>query len=130
MISMNFILLNTRKLPQYFLALFFNTVSIYCLAQTPVVSCPSTFSDGHGVHKLDDVYAYDGPVCMKVSLVPEYKKNKEVWVLDTLMDPSVVCAYEKIPHYIVLNAKGAAYCERTTAPVQVKCMPKPFSANS
>ena len=123
MISMNFILLNNRKLPQYLLALFFNIVSIYCLAQTPVVSCPSTFSDGHGIHKLTEVMVYDGPVCMKASLVPEYKKNKEVWVLDTLRDPSVVCAYEKIPHYIVLNAKGAAYCEKTTAPVQVKCMP-------
>ena len=123
MISMNFIVLNNRKLPQYLLALFFNIVSIYCLAQTSVVSCPSTFSDGHGIHKLTEVMVYDGPVCMKASLVPEYKKNKEVWVLDTLMDPSVVCAYEKIPHYIVLNAKGAAYCERTTAPVQVKCMP-------
>ena len=123
MISMNFILLNNQKLPQYLLALFFNIVSINCLAQTSVVSCPSTFSDGHGIHKLTEVMVYDGPVCMKASLVPEYKKNKEVWVLNTLMDPSVVCAYEKIPHYIVLNAKGAAYCERTTAPVQVKCMP-------
>ena len=130
MISMNFILLNNRKLPQYLLALFFNIVSIYCLAQTPVVSCPSTFSDGHGIHKLTEVMVYDGPVCMKASLVPEYKINKEVWVLDTLRDPSVVCAYEKIPHYNVLNAKGAAYCERTTAPVQVKCMSLSFSANS
>ena len=106
------------------MALFFNIVSIYCLAQTPVVSCPSTFSDGHGIHKLTEVMVYDGPVCMKASLVPEYKKNKEVWVLDTLRDPSVVCAYEKIPHYIVLNAKEAAYCEKTKSPVQVKCMPK------
>ena len=124
MISMNFILLNTRKLPQYLLALFFNIVSIYCLAQTPVVSCPSTFSDGHGVHKLDDVYAYDGPVCMDVSLVPEYKKNKEVWDLDTLREPSLVCTYENTEHYVVINAKGAAYCEKTNAPVEVKCMPR------
>ena len=77
MISMNFILLNNRKLPQYLLALFFNIVSINCLAQTSVVSCPSSFSDAHGVHKLINVYAYDGPVCMKVSLVPEYKKTNK-----------------------------------------------------
>ena len=121
---MNFILLNNRKLPQYFLALFFNIVSINCLAQTPVVSCPSSFSDAHGVHKLDDVYAYDGPVCMKVSLVPEYKKNKQVWDLDALRDPSLVCTYENTEHYVVINAKGAAYCEKTNAPVEVKCMPR------
>ena len=121
---MNFILLNNRKLPQYLLALFFNIVSIYCLAQTPVVSCPSTFSDGHGVHKLDDVYAYDGPVCMDVSLVPESKKNKEIWDLDTLREPSLVCTYENTRHYVVLNAKEAAYCEKTKSPVEVKCMPK------
>ena len=124
MISMNFILLNNRKLPQYFLALFFNIVSIYCLAQTPVVSCPSSFSDAHGVHKLINVYAYDGPVCMKVSLVPEYKKNKEIWDLDALRDPSLVCTYENTEHYVVINAKGAAYCEKTKSPVEVKCMPR------
>ena len=124
MISMNFILLNNRKLPQYLLALFFNIVSIYCLAQTPVVSCPSSFSDAHGVHKLINVYAYDGPVCMKVSLVPEYKKNEEVWDLDALRDPSLVCTYENTEHYVVINAKGAAYCEKTNAPVEVKCMPR------
>ena len=121
---MNFILLNNRKLPQYLLALFFNIVSINCLAQTPVVSCPSSFSDAHGVHKLINVYAYDGPVCMKVSLVPEYKKNEEVWDLDALRDPSLVCTYENTEHYVVLNAKGAAYCEKTNAPVEVKCMPR------
>ena len=121
---MNFILLKNRKLPLYLLALFFNIVSIYCLAQTPVVSCPSTFSDGHGVHKLDDVYAYDGPVSMDVSLVPEYKKDKEVWDLDTLREPSLVCTYENTRHYVVLKAKGAAYCEKTKSPVEVKCMPR------
>ena len=121
---MNFILLNNRKLPQYLLALFFNIVSINCLAQTPVVSCPSTFSEGHVIHKLDDVYVYDGPVCMDVSLVPEYKKNKEVWDLDTLREPSLVCTYENTRHYVVLNAKEAAYCEKTKSPVEVKCMPK------
>ena len=124
MISMNFILLNNRKLPQYLLALFFNIVSINCLAQTPVVRCPSSFSDAHGVHKLINVYAYDGPVCMKVSLVPEYKKNKQVWDLDALRDPSLVCTYENTEHYVVINAKGAAYCEKTNAPVEVKCMPR------
>ena len=121
---MNFIRFNTRKLLQYLLALFFNIVSINCLAQTPVVSCPSTFSEGHVIHKLDDVYAYDGPVCMKVSLVPEYKKNKQVWDLDALRDPSLVCTYENTEHYVVINAKGAAYCEKTNAPVEVKCMPR------
>ena len=123
MISMNFILLNNWKLPQYFLALFFNIVSIYCLARTPVVSCPSTFSDGHGIHKLTEVMVYDGPVCMKASLVPEYKKNKQVWDLDTLMDPMLICTYENTEHYVVINAKGAAYCEKTNAPVELKCMP-------
>ena len=42
-----------------------------------VVACPSSFSDGHDVHKLIDVMVYDGPVCMDVSLVPEYKKIKK-----------------------------------------------------
>ena len=114
---------NNKEILALFISTLLGVVSINCYAQTPVVSCSPTFSDGHGIHKLTEVMVYDGPVCMKASLVPEYKKNKEVWVLDTLRDPSVVCAYEKIPHYIVLNAKGAAYCERTTAPVQVKCMP-------
>lgn len=123
MMGINFMLLNNQKNAILFSVYFLGLISFNCYAQTPVVSCPPTFSDGHGIHKLTEVMVYDGPVCMKASLVPEYKKNKEVWVLDTLRDPSVVCAYEKIPHYIVLNAKGAAYCERTMAPVQVKCMP-------
>ncbi|WP_370521139.1 STY0301 family protein [Snodgrassella sp. ESL0324] len=114
---------NSTEIVALFISLLLGVVSINCYAQTPVVSCPSSFSDAHGVHKLDDVYAYDGPVCMKVSLVPEYKKNKQVWDLDALRDPSLVCTYENTEHYVVINAKGAAYCERTTAPVQVKCMP-------
>ena len=115
---------NSKEILALFISLLLGVVSINCYAQTPVVSCPSSFSDAHGVHKLDDVYAYDGPVCMDVSLVPEYKKNKEVWDLDTLREPSLVCTYENTRHYIVLNAKEAAYCEKTKSPVQVKCMPK------
>ena len=65
---------NNKTLVTLFITLLLSIVSTNCYAQTPVVSCPLTFSDGHGVHKLIDVYAYDGPVCMKVSLVPEYKK--------------------------------------------------------
>ena len=115
---------NNKTLVTLFITLLLSIVSTNCYAQTPVVSCPLTFSDGHGVHKLIDVYAYDGPVCMKVSLVPEYKKNKQVWDLDALRDPSLVCTYENTEHYVVINAKGAAYCEKTNAPVvEVKCMP-------
>ena len=118
-------LLNKQKNAILFSIYFLGLISFNCYAQTPVVSCPSTFSDGHGVHKLDDVYVYDGPVCMDVSLVPEYKKNKEVWDLDTLREPSLVCTYENTRHYVVINAKEAAYCEKTNAPVvEVKCMPK------
>ena len=114
---------NNKTLVTLFITLLLSILSINYYAQTPVVSCPSSFSDAHGVHKLDDVYAYDGPVCMKVSLVPEYKKNKQVWNLEALRDPSLVCTYENTDHYIVINAKGAAYCEKTNAPVEVKCMP-------
>ena len=70
-------LLNKQKKEILFSIYFFGLISFNCYAQTPVVSCPSTFSDGHGVHKLDDVYAYDGPVCMDLSLVPESKKIKK-----------------------------------------------------
>ena len=124
MTGINFMLLNKQKNAILFSIYFLGLIPFNCYAQTPVVSCPSSFSDAHGVHKLDDVYAYDGPVCMKVSLVPEYKKNKQVWDLDALRDPSLVCTYENTEHYVVINAKGAAYCEKTNAPVEVKCMPR------
>ena len=115
---------NNKTLVTLFITLLLSILSINCYAQTPVVSCPSSFSDAYGVHKLDDVYAYDGPVCMKVSLVPEYKKNKQVWDLDALRDPLLVCTYENTEHYVVINAKGVAYCEKTKSPVEVKCMPR------
>ena len=70
-------LLNKQKNAILFSIYFLGLISFNCYAQTPVVSCPSTFSDGHGIHKLIDVYAYDGPVCMKASLVPEYKKTNK-----------------------------------------------------
>lgn len=115
---------NSKKIVALFISLLHGVVSINCYAQTPVVSCPPTFSDGHSIHKLTEVMVYDGPVCMKASLVPEYKKNKQVWDLDALRDPSLVCTYENTRHYVVINAKGAAYCEKTKSPVEVKCMPR------
>lgn len=77
MTGINFILLNKQKNAILFSVYFLGLVSFNCFAQPPVVACPSSFSDGHGVHKLIDVMVYDGPVCMDVSLVPEYKKIKK-----------------------------------------------------
>ena len=67
---------NSKEILALFISLLLGLVSINCYAQTPIVSCPLTFSDGHGIHKLTEVMVYDGPVCMKASLVPEYKKKQ------------------------------------------------------
>ena len=124
MISMNFILLNNRKLPPYLLALFFNIVSINCLAQTPVVSCPSTFSDGHNVYRFKNARVFDGPVELNAELKPEFKKDKQYWkVFGTKYDPFLICTYAKANHYIVFDAKGASFCEVTDKPLQARCMP-------
>jgi hypothetical protein len=122
MLEINFMLSNNKKIATLFTSLLLSLLSINCHAQTPVVSCPVTFSDEHGTYRLINVSLYDGPVCMKATLVPEFKKDKQLWVLDTLMDPSLVCEYAGTRHYIVLDAKGATYCEKTNAPVQAKCM--------
>ncbi|PIT49259.1 hypothetical protein BHC51_04045 [Snodgrassella alvi] len=119
----NIMLSNNRKIAILFTSLLLNIISINCYAQSPVVSCPATFSDGNSIFRLINVSLYDGPVCMKATLVPEFKKDKQLWVLDTLMDPSLVCEYAGTRHYIVFDAKGAAYCEKSKAPVQAKCMP-------
>lgn len=68
---------NNKEILALFISTLLGVVSINCYAQTPVVSCPPTFSDGHGIHKLTEVMVYDDPVCMKASLVPEYKKTKK-----------------------------------------------------
>ena len=67
-------LLNNQKNAILFSVYFLGLISFNCYAQTPVVSCPPTFSDGHGIHKLTEVMVYDG---MKASLVHEYKKTKK-----------------------------------------------------
>ena len=69
---------NSKEILALFISLLLGVVSINCYAQTPIVSCPPTFSDGHGIHKLTEVMVYDGPVCMDVSLVPEYKKQRSM----------------------------------------------------
>ncbi|PIT16586.1 hypothetical protein BGI32_03980 [Snodgrassella alvi] len=118
----NIMLLNNRKIAILFTSLLLSIVSINSYGQTPVVSCPATFSDEHGTYRLINVRLFDGPICMKVTLVPEFKKDKQLWVLDTLMDPSLVCKYAGTNHYIVLDAKGATYCEKKGVPVQANCM--------
>ncbi|PIT52716.1 hypothetical protein BHC44_07185 [Snodgrassella alvi] len=122
MLGINFMLSNNRKIAILFTSLLLSIVSINSYAQTPVVSCPATFSDGNSIFRLINVSLYDGPVCMKATLVPEFKKDKQLWVLDTLMDPSLVCEYAGTRHYIVLDAKGATYCEKKGVPVQAECM--------
>jgi hypothetical protein len=122
MMGINSMLSNNRKIAILFTSLLLNIISINCYAQTPVVSCPATFSDEHGTYPLINVSLYDGPVCMKAALVPEFKKDKQLWVLDTLMDPSLVCKYDGTNHYIVFDAKGATYCEKKGVPVQAQCM--------
>jgi hypothetical protein len=122
MMGINSMLSNNRKMAILFTSLLLNIISINCYAQTPVVSCPATFSDEHGTYPLINVSLYDGPVCMKAALVPEFKKDKQIWVLDTRMDPSLVCLYNGTNHYIVLDAKGATSCEKKGVPVQAKCM--------
>ncbi|MWP61887.1 STY0301 family protein [Gilliamella sp. Pas-s25] len=103
-------------------SLLLSIVSINCHAQSPVVSCPATFSDGHHVYQLDNAKLFDGPICNKVDLVPEFKKEKVIWELTPQIKPYLVCEYAGTNHYIVLYAKGAAYCERYEAPVQAHCM--------
>ncbi|MCO6518677.1 STY0301 family protein [Snodgrassella sp.] len=120
--GINIRLMNNIKRAILFISLLLSIVSINCYAQTPVVSCPATFSDGNSIFRLINVSLYDGPVCMKATLVPEFKKDKQLWVLDTLMDPSLVCEYAGTRHYIVLDAKGATYCEKKGVPVQAECM--------
>ncbi|WP_239427690.1 STY0301 family protein [Snodgrassella communis] len=122
MMEINIMLLNNRKMVILFTSLLLSLLSINCLAQTSVVSCPATFSDRHTIYHLYHAKLFDGPVCKKVQLQPEFKNDKEIWVLDARMDPSLVCIYDGTNHYIVLDANGATYCEITKAPVQAKCM--------
>ncbi|PIT16585.1 hypothetical protein BGI33_02825 [Snodgrassella alvi] len=122
MLEINFMLSNNKKIATLFTSLLLSLLSINCHAQTPVVSCPATFSDRHTIYHLYHAKLFDGPVCKKVQLKPEFKNDKEIWVLDTRMDPSLVCIYDGTNHYIVLDANGATYCEKTNAPVQAKCM--------
>ncbi|PIT16587.1 hypothetical protein BGI32_03985 [Snodgrassella alvi] len=116
-------LLNNRKIAILFTSLLLSIVSINCHAQTPVVSCPATFSDKHAVYRLFNASLYDGPITDNAELVPEFKKEKAIWDIDPRIDPYFVCEYAATRHYIVFHAKGAAYCEKSKAPVQAKCMP-------
>ncbi|PIT58408.1 hypothetical protein BHC49_01060 [Snodgrassella alvi] len=118
----NIMLLNNRKIAILFTSLLLSIVSINSYGQTPVVSCPATFSDEHGTYRLINVRLFDGPICKKVELVPEFKKEKVIWILDKRMDPSLVCLYNGTSHYIVLDAKGATSCEKKGVPVQAECM--------
>jgi hypothetical protein len=122
MMEINFMLSNNRKIAILFTSLLLSIVSINSYAQTPVVSCPATFSDEHGTYRLINVRLFDGPICKKVELVPEFKKEKVIWILDKRMDPSLVCLYNGTSHYIVLDAKGATSCEKKGVPVQAECM--------
>ncbi|PIT38538.1 STY0301 family protein [Snodgrassella alvi] len=116
-------LLNKKKRAIVFTNLLLSLISICCHAQTPFISCPSTFSDGRKVYKLYNVNLYDGPICKKASLVPEIKNNKQIWIFDKLMDPTLVCLYDGTSSYIVFDVKGANYCEKTKSPVKAYCMP-------
>jgi hypothetical protein len=122
MMEINFMLSNNKKIATLFTSLLLSLLSMNSHAQTPVVSCPATFSDEHGTYRLINVRLFDGSICKKVELVPEFKKEKVIWILDTRMDPSLVCLYNGTSHYIVLDANGATYCEKTNAPVQAECM--------
>jgi hypothetical protein len=123
MIGLNFMLLNNKKITILFTSLLLSLLSINCLAQTPVVSCPATFSDKHTVYRLFNASLYDGPITNNAELVPEFKKEKAIWNIDPRMDPYLVCEYAGTRHTIVFHARSAAYCEKSKAPVQAKCMP-------
>ncbi|PIT07279.1 hypothetical protein BGI30_10680 [Snodgrassella alvi] len=122
MMEVTFMLSNNKKIATLFTSLLLSLLSINSHAQTTVVSCPVTFSDEHGTYRLINVRLFDGPICKKVELVPEFKKEKLIWILDARMDPSLVCLYNGTNHYIVLDAKGATSCEKKGVPVQAKCM--------
>jgi len=112
MISMNFIELNNRKLPQYLLALFLNIVSIYCLGQNPVVSCPATFSDGHIVYRFKNARVFDGPVELNAELKPEFKKDKQYWkVFGTKYDPFLICTYAKLIIILFLMQRARTFAK-------------------
>ncbi|MCO6504202.1 MAG: hypothetical protein J6568_02125 [Snodgrassella sp.] len=122
MMEITFMLSNNKKIAALFTSLLLSLLSINCHAQTPVVSCPATFSDKHAVYRLFNASLYDGPITDNVELVPEFKKEKAIWDIDPRIDPYLVCEYAGTRHTIVFYAKGAAYCEKTKAPVQAKCM--------
>ncbi|WP_143557527.1 STY0301 family protein [Snodgrassella alvi] len=113
---------NNKKIATLFTSLLFSLLSINCHAQTPVVSCPATFTDKHAVYRLFNAKLFNGPLSERMNLVPEIKKEKAIWDIDPRMDPYLVCEYAGTRHYIVFYAKGATYCEKNDAPVQAKCM--------
>ena len=117
-------LLNKQKNAILFSIYFLGLISFNCYAQTPVVSCPSTFSDGHNVYRFKNARVFDGPVELNAELKPEFKKDKQYWkVFGTKYDPFLICTYAKANHYIVFDAKGASFCEVTDKPLQARCMP-------
>ncbi|PIT28347.1 hypothetical protein BGI37_01885 [Snodgrassella alvi] len=122
MLEINFMLSNNKKIATLFTSLLFSLLSINCHAQTPVVSCPATFTDKHAVYRLFNAKLFNGPLSERMNLVPEIKKEKAIWDIDPRMDPYLVCEYAGTRHYIVFYAKGATYCEKNDAPVQAKCM--------
>ncbi|PIT17497.1 STY0301 family protein [Snodgrassella alvi] len=114
---------NNKKIAILLTGLLLSIVSINCQAQTPVVSCPSTFPNTHTVYHLYNASLFDGPITDNAELVPEFKKEKSIWKIGSRIDPYLVCEYAGTRHTIVFYAKGATYCEKSKAPVQAKCMP-------
>jgi hypothetical protein len=58
MLEINFMLSNNKKIATLFTSLLFSLLSINCHAQTPVVSCPATFTDKHAVYRLFKMLSY------------------------------------------------------------------------
>jgi hypothetical protein len=81
MMGINSMLSNNRKIVILFTILLLNIISINCYAQSPVVSCPATFSDKHAVYRLFNAKLFNGPLSERVSLVTEFKNKKLYGIL-------------------------------------------------
>lgn len=121
MMEINLMLLN-NNIAKLSTALLLSIITINCFAQTPVVDCPTTFFDNHHVYHFFNASLFDGQLTENVELVPEFKKEKAIWFIDSKIDPYLVCKYAGTKHYIVLYVKGASYCQNTKHPMQATCM--------
>jgi hypothetical protein len=90
-----------------------------CAGTTHRFECPSTLSDGHQIHALNNASLFDGPPEQMADLTPASGKADR-WDL-TGIDPYLVCRYRGLDKVVTLGAKGSKAYEATSTPFAAYC---------